>query len=127
MKQRAAPLLGRLGGHLEGSRSWEEQVTRGHNIVADGWVEASTPILTPTHPPHSNIRKKYLKRLFPTFKHNDLRWTNGSTDQQTNAWAEPLIELRVSNERGKKTSHPRIALGQRYPMPCLERLAEEVE
>ena len=25
------------------------------------------------------------------------------------------------------TSHPRIAHGQRYPMPCLELLAEEVE
>ena len=27
----------------------------------------------------------------------------------------------------RSTSHPRIAHGQRYPMPCLEWLAEEVE
>ena len=35
------------------------QVTRGHNIVADGWARESNP-----HPTHTNIHKKYLKRLF---------------------------------------------------------------
>ena len=30
-------------------------------------------------------------------------------------------------KRRKRTSHPRIAHGQWYPMPCLEWLAEEVE
>ena len=43
----------------------EEQVTRGHNIVADGWAGASNPHPHPNpHPTHTNIHKKYLKRLF---------------------------------------------------------------
>ena len=29
-------------------------------------------------------------------------------------------EGRKREKEGKKTSHPRIAHGQRYPMPCLE-------
>ena len=30
-------------------------------------------------------------------------------------------------KKEERTSHPRIAHGQRYPMPCLEWLAEEVK
>ena len=43
----------------------KEQVTRGHNVVADGWAEAPKPYPHPNpHPPHTNIHKKYLKYLF---------------------------------------------------------------
>ena len=37
------------------------------------------------------------------------------------------IEEEEDEVGGKTTGHPRIAHGQRYPMPCLELLAEEVE
>ena len=33
-----------------------KQVTRGHNIVADGWAGASNPHLQTTLPPHKNIQ-----------------------------------------------------------------------
>ena len=40
-----------------------------------------TPIHTPTHPQHSNIHKKYRKRLFSHFSTCALR-TDGPTDQR---------------------------------------------
>ena len=58
----------------------EQQVSRGLDIVADGWAGASNPHPHPTH-------KKYLKRLF---SHNSTRvheptdrWTNGRTDEDS--------------------------------------------
>ena len=36
-------------------------------------------------------------------------------------------ELKKPQDAENITSHPRIAHGQRYPMPCLERSSEEVE
>ena len=39
----------------------EEQVTRGHNIVADGWAGASNPHPHPDPPQHSNIHNKSSK------------------------------------------------------------------
>ena len=35
----------------------KKQVTRGHNIAADGWAGASISIHIQTHPQHSNIHK----------------------------------------------------------------------
>ena len=71
-----------------------EQVTRGHNIVADGWAGASNPHpnLKPTHK-HTSI----LKARFSAFQLNH----HGPTDQRTNRpmdqQIKPLIELRVRN------------------------------
>ena len=59
-----------------------QQVTRGHNIVADGWVGASNPPDTLKH------TKKNLNRSFSSFQLYNLRRTNGPTDGRT----RPLIE-----------------------------------
>ena len=47
------------------------------------------------------------------------RWAGAS-----NPYPHPIP---LTDTQTYKKSHPRIAHGQRYPMPCLERLAEEVE
>ena len=70
-----------------------EQVTRGHNIVADGWAGASNPY------PHSDIHKKYLKRSFFHFSTRSSRtngrtdgWTNGQTDKASYRVACPQLK-----------------------------------
>ena len=86
-----------LGGGFGGFLAEIEQVTRGHNIVADGLAGASNPQPNPNpHPSHTNLHKKYPKRLFFHFSTRSLptdRRTDGPTDQRT----KPLIELRVRN------------------------------
>ena len=58
-----------------------KQVTRGHNIVADGWAGASTPHPHPMPPPPTHIPKKTSKTLvFPLF---DSWVTDGPTDGRT--------------------------------------------
>ena len=93
----------------------EKQVTRGHNIVADGWAGASNPhphpnpIHTLTHTPstHKHTQKVSKTSVFPLFdsitmmdgptdQRTDGR-TNGRTDQRTDGRTKPLIELRVRN------------------------------
>ena len=63
-------------------------MTQGHNIVADGWAGASNPQPNPNpHPSHTNIHKKYPKRLFFHFSTLSLwtdRWTNRPTEWPTN-------------------------------------------
>ena len=59
-----------------------------------------TPIHTQTHPPHSNLLKKYLKRSFSHFSTRSPRTngrTDGRTDGPTDGRTKPLIELRVRN------------------------------
>ena len=41
----------------------KKQVTRGHNIVAEGWAGVSNPNPHP-NPLHKYPQEKYLKRLF---------------------------------------------------------------
>ena len=56
-----------------------QQLTRGHNIVTDGW--ASIPIHTPTPTPtHEHTQKVYKTLVFP---HSDSIITNGPTDGRT--------------------------------------------
>ena len=64
-----------------------KQVTRGHNIVAEGWAGASN---SHPHPmlPHQNGR-------FSTFRLVGYGRTDGRTEGRT----KPLIELRVRNEK----------------------------
>ena len=74
-----------------------KQVTRGHNIVADGWAEAANPDTRPT--PHQTAfqiqthTQKASKRSFSHFSTCVHRLMDGPTDGQT----KPLIELRVRN------------------------------
>ena len=62
---------------------WKKQVTQGHNIVADGWAGASNPQPNPNpHPSHTNIHKKYPKRLFFHFSTRSLP-TDQRMDRQS--------------------------------------------
>ena len=51
---------------------------------------------------------------------------NLSIEKKTNRKIEKIMSREIS-WKTRRTSHPRIANGQRYPMPCLEWLAAEVE
>ena len=54
------------------------------------------------------------------------RWAGAVLEKVTKASGQELYAQKAQ-KRQKVTSHPRIAHGQRYPMPCLEWSAEEVE
>ena len=74
-------------------------MTRGHNIVVDGWAAASNPHPHPKS--HTCMHKKHLKRSFLHFATRvhgptDQR-TNGPTDGRMDRLTKPLIELRVRN------------------------------
>ena len=64
-----------------------KQVTRGHNIVADGWAGASNPHPHPDPPPtlkHTQkVSKMLVSPLFNSVTMMDQR-TDGLTDQLTN-------------------------------------------
>ena len=67
----------------------EKQVTRGHNIVADGWARASNPIKppsTPQTPLHTYIHPK------SSFIHF---FTQSPTDQRKDGRTKPLIDSLV--------------------------------
>ena len=82
---------------VSSSADWQsnKQVTRGHNILADGWAGASNP-----HPPPNLLQtlkhtQKVSKTLiFPRF--NSMT-TNRPTNGRTDGLTKPLIELRVRN------------------------------
>ena len=59
-----------------------QQVTRGHNIVADGWAGASNPHPHLMPPPSTPKPKKASKTLVFQFSTRGL-WTNGRTDGRT--------------------------------------------
>ena len=74
-------------GEINNHDVWEEQVTRGHNIVADGWAGAANPYPHPTpHPTpfsiqsHTFNHKKLLKR--------SCLQTDGQTDRKTDGWTD---------------------------------------
>ena len=77
---------------LSFGREREKQMTRGHNIVADGWAGASNPHPHSKSPTH--MHKKDLERSFPTDVH---RRTDGPTDQRTDRRTKPFTELCVRN------------------------------
>ena len=65
-----------------------EQVTRGHDIIEEGWAGASNPHPHPNPlTPHTNIHKKYLKHSFFHFLSGSPR-TDGLTDGPTDGWTE---------------------------------------
>ena len=63
-----------------------KQVTRGHNIVADGWAGASNPHPHPNPPPTLKPTQKVSKMLvFPLF---DSITTDGRTDGPMDQWMD---------------------------------------
>ena len=77
-------------------RERKEQVTRGHNIVADGWAGAANPHPHPTPLPTQTHTQKASKTLiFPLF--DSFSRTDRPTDRRTDGRTKPLIELRVRN------------------------------
>ena len=61
-----------------------KQVTRGHNIVADGWAGASNPLATPKPTPNTQTHTKSIKNArFPTFQLDDPGRTDRRTDGPT--------------------------------------------
>ena len=85
--------------HTKENVPMQKQVTRGHNIVADGWAEASNPHPHLNPPPTLKHTQKVSKTLvFPLFNSMTTdRQTDGPTDQRTDGRTKPLIELRVRN------------------------------
>ena len=78
--------------------------TRGH-YTGPGNTESGTvtaPSVQPTSPAN-NLSRGLLGRLL---------FTESEREREREREKEPRKEI--------KTSHPRIAHGQRYPMPCLE-------
>ena len=70
-----------------------KQVTRGHNIIADGW--AGTCNSHPHPRPHhtQTITTAALKmQLGQLDQHRPM---DGQTDGLTDVWTKPLIEVRV--------------------------------
>ena len=74
-----------------------EQVTRGHNIVADGWAGASNPHPLPM--PHTHTQKKHLKRSFSHFSTRVHGPTDRRTDGRTDGRTKPLIELLFATKK----------------------------
>ena len=116
-------------------------MTRGHNIVADWWAEASNPHPHP-HPPrrHSHTRRQSQQQhqtcAFSEFSTRSL-WTNGRTDRRTDlqtnrptdGWTDGRtdkapMELRVPDgkenekvrrrERGIKKNKAKASVGRHY-------------
>ena len=80
----------------------EKRVTRGHNIVVDGWAGASDPGPHPnSHLTHKHSHKVSKMLVFSTFglDHYEWtdQWTNGRTDRRMEGQTKPFIELRVRN------------------------------
>ena len=76
-------------------------MTRGHNIVADGWAGASSPLPHPNLPHTQTYTKSTKNARFSTYKLNDQRTdgrTDGRTDRRTDRRTKPLTELRIRNQ-----------------------------
>ena len=74
-------------------------MTRGHNIVADGWAAAATPHPHPMphptpFPTQTHTQKASETLVFPLF--DSWSWTNGPTDRRTDGRTKPLIELSAT-------------------------------
>ena len=72
-------------------------MTRGHNIVVDGWVGECNP-----HPHDTHIqthRQSQLQHKKCAFLHvlTQSSRTNGRTDRPMDGWTKPPTDLRVCN------------------------------
>ena len=70
-------------------------MTRGHDIVANGWAGASNPNPHLTPFPTQTHTQKALKRSFFHF----LSCVHGPTDGSMDGRTKPLIELRDRNKK----------------------------
>merc|ERR1712042_184451 len=75
----------------------EQQTTRGHNIVADGWAGASNPHPNPNSHPHTHKRTQKVSKtlVFPLF---DSISTDGPTDQRTDKASYRVACPQLKNE-----------------------------
>ena len=78
----------------------KKQVTRGHNIIANGWAGADNPNPHP-RPPHTHSHGETItaatsKCVFSHFPTQSPQMDQ-RTDERTNGRTKPLIELRVQD------------------------------
>ena len=64
-------------------------MTRGHNIVADGWAGASNPHPLPNPPPSLKHTRKVLERL-PSGVHNSGKMKKKTTCLANLCWTEDI-------------------------------------
>ena len=88
-----------MGGESTGLETKEEQVTRGHNIVADEWAGAANPL-----PNTDTFTKSFQNTRFPTFRLPLM-------DQQTDRWTDKA-SYRVACPRLKRQT--RLIEGRVY-------------
>ena len=98
-------------------------------LITEGWIKANRvsslpilfcPLTVYTALPHPEIKRIFYKLFQKVYKREGNQFINVLVLYSFFL----LISGRCYYEQ---TSHPRIAHGQRYPMPCLEWSAEEVE
>ena len=85
----------------------KEQVTRGHNIIRDGWAGESNPHPHPNHTSNplskhshtNNTNCSIISTRFSRFQpeRDNSSVTDQRTDGRTDGRTKPLIELRVRN------------------------------
>ena len=77
----------------ESYRIERKQVTRGQNIIADGWAGASNPHLDPTHPPTAHKRQKRSLSYFSTRAHGRMdQRMDRRTDKASNRVVCPQLK-----------------------------------
>ena len=77
--------------------TYMKQVTRGHNIVANGWAGASNPhpyTMPPTHTQEPS--KTFIFTLFYSCPRTERR-TNGPTDKVSHRVACPQLKIKINS------------------------------
>ena len=122
-------------------KSKKEQVTRGHNIVADGWAGASNlqpyPNHTPNPPPtHSYTNNSYCSIINTRFSFFNLSVTTSVTDEPTDQQtvkasyrvACPQLEIKMimksKQEARKKRASLSLAVSRWAPLIPLMKIEE---
>ena len=90
-----------------------QQVTRGHNIVADGWAGASNPHTHPNPPPTLKHTQKVSKMLVsPLF--NSMTASNGRMDKASYRVACPQLKSVVLTNAATERKFRRTFLYRNY-------------
>ena len=80
------------------SKSKRKQVTRSHNIVADGWAGASNPHPHPKPSTHTQTADDML--IFALF--DSWPRTNGPTDRWTDGWMDGRTDGRNNGRTDRR-------------------------